>query len=65
MLLGAVHQGLGRSMGSIVAGRMQTTIGTSSTFLYLAFLDALFAAVAAILYGTFLTGTKKSKPKQD
>eukprot|EP00546_Thalassionema_frauenfeldii_P012100 CAMPEP_0178916338 /NCGR_PEP_ID=MMETSP0786-20121207/12570_1 /TAXON_ID=186022 /ORGANISM="Thalassionema frauenfeldii, Strain CCMP 1798" /LENGTH=560 /DNA_ID=CAMNT_0020589635 /DNA_START=201 /DNA_END=1882 /DNA_ORIENTATION=- len=45
LLAGAVYQGLGRSIGSLVGGYLQNTLGTSQTFLWLGSFDIIFAAV--------------------
>jgi hypothetical protein len=49
MLLSAVNQGLGNSVGAVIAGKMQASVGTVDTFMYAASVD-LFLAMLATLY---------------
>jgi hypothetical protein len=40
--MNAMHGGFGQSVGSILAGKLQSQIGTSQTFLWMAYMNAVF-----------------------
>jgi predicted MFS family arabinose efflux permease len=48
MFLNAAYNGIGRSTGAILGGKVQAEIGTVQTFLYSAITDFCFAAIAIV-----------------
>lgn len=45
MFLNAMYGGLGQSLGAIIGGKMQSRLGTVSTFIYSAAIDLFFAGL--------------------
>jgi predicted MFS family arabinose efflux permease len=62
--LSGVYNGIGRSTGAIVGGKLQSEVGTASTFMYGAITNALFASLL-ILYCTVYERTKMHSSKKD
>lgn len=48
MFLNAAYNGIGRSTGAILGGKLQAEIGTVQTFLYSAIADFCVAAIAIV-----------------
>ena len=45
MFLNAMYGGLGQSIGAIIGGKLQSKVGTVSTFLYAAGFDLFFVGI--------------------
>jgi len=52
MFLNAMYGGLGQSLGAIIGGKMQSKLGTVTTFLYAALADFFFAGLV-LFYLTY------------
>lgn len=61
MFLNAAYNGIGRSTGAILGGKVQAEIGTEQTFLYSAITDFCVAAIA-IVYLSFRKSSNFRNP---
>jgi hypothetical protein len=50
LLLNGAYNGIGRSAGSIIGGKLQTMVGTKAVFLYFSVINATLALVLTVYY---------------
>ena len=63
-LLNGAYNGIGRSLGSIIGGKLQAQFGTAKTFLYGAIANAGFATLLA-LYCIVYQGKQEKLSKKE